>query len=335
MFQSSEEPRSERVARRLRTIPTVVGLFLAVTLLTPVILGLAVIADLIRGLGGQAWTLTRLAVFGWVFLASETIGLIGLGAAWLAGGGGSRTVELTWAIQRWWSSTLFRTLSSLFRLRFEVEGDDQIAPGPIIVMMRHASIVDNLLPAGLVSLPHRIRLRYALKTELLWDPVLDIGGQRLPNVFVRREGDSVTEISRIRRLGMGLTERDGVLIYPEGTRFTRAKRDQAIRRLERTDPALADRARRLRGLLPPRPGGPIALLDSGADVVVCAHHGLEGLAGVGDVLRAGLVGRTIHVVFRRIEADQIPADRSGRVDWLFDRWQQVDDWIESVRVEVS
>ena len=108
--------------------------------------------------------------------------------------------------------------------------------GPVIVMMRHASIVDNLLPAGLVSLPHRIRLRYVLKKELLWDPVLDIGGQRLPNVFVRREGDSATEITRIRRLAIGLTERDGVLIYPEGTRFTAKKRDQAIRRLERTDP---------------------------------------------------------------------------------------------------
>ena len=172
-------------------------------------------------------------------------------------------------------------------------------------MMRHASIVDNLLPAGLVSLPHRIRLRYVLKKELLWDPVLDIGGQRLPNVFVRREGDSATEITRIRRLAIGLTERDGVLIYPEGTRFGQEARSG--------DPTigtnrswLADRARRFRRLLPPRPGGPISLLDSGADVVMCAHHGLEGLARVSDVLRAGLVGRTIHVGFRRIEADQIP-----------------------------
>jgi 1-acyl-sn-glycerol-3-phosphate acyltransferase len=202
-------------------------------------------------------------------------------------------------------------------------------------MMRHASMVDNLLPAGLVSLPHSIRLRYVLKKELLWDPVLDIGGQRLPNVFVRREGDSATEITRIRRLAIGLTERDGVLIYPEGTRFTAKKRDQAIRRLERTDPALADRARQLRRLLPPRPGGPMSLLDSGADVVMCAHHGLEGLAGVSDVLRAGLVGRTIHVGFRRIEADQIPSDRSERVAWLFDQWQQVDDWIDTVQAEVG
>jgi 1-acyl-sn-glycerol-3-phosphate acyltransferase len=331
LVDPSDEPRSERVARRLRTVPTVVALFLVVTLLAPVILGLTGIADLMRR--RHDWTLTRLAVFGWVFLASETVGLIALGAAWLAGG--RRTVELTWAFQRWWSSTLFKTLRSVFRLRFVVEGDDQVAPGPVIVMMRHASIVDNLLPAGLVSLPHRIRLRYVLKKELLWDPVLDIGGQRLPNVFVRREGDSATEITRIRRLAIGLTERDGVLIYPEGTRFTAKKRDQTIRRLERTDPALADRARQFRRLLPPRPGGPMSLLDSGADVVMCAHHGLEGLARVSDVLRAGLVGRTVHVGFRRIEADQIPSDRSERVAWLFDQWQQVDDWIDTVQAEVG
>ena len=329
--EPNEEPRSERVARRMRTVPTVISLFLVVTFLAPVILGFTVIADLLRP--RHDWTLTRLAVFGWVFLASETIALIGLGAVWLAGG--RRTVELTWALQRWWSSTLFKTLRSVFRVRFVVEGDDQVAPGPVIVMMRHVSIVDNLLPAGLVSLPHRIRLRYVLKKELLWDPVLDIGGQRLPNVFVRREGDSATEIARIRRLATGLTEREGVLIYPEGTRFTAKKRNQVIRRLERTDPALADRARHLRRLLPPRPGGPMSLLDSGADVVVCAHQGLEGLARVSDVLRAGLVGRTVHVSFHRIAAHQIPSDRSERVAWLFDQWQQADDWIDTVRAEVG
>ncbi len=79
----------------------------------------------------------------------------------------------------------------------------------------------------------------------------------------------------------------------------------------------------------------MALLDSGADVVVCAHQGLEGLARVSDVLRVGLVGRTIHVGFRRIEADQIPSDRSERVAWLFDQWQQVDDWIDTVQSEVG
>ena len=334
-FEPSHEQDSDRLARRARTISTVVVLFVAVSLLSPAILGLTVIADLIRGPGRHRWMITRLAVFGWVFLASETIGLIGLGAAWLVGAGGRRTVDLTWALQRWWSSTLFKSLRSVFQLRFVVQGDEEIVPGPILLMMRHASIVDNLLPAGLVSLPHDIRLRYVLKKELLWDPVLDIGGQRLPNVFVRREGsDSVTEIAQIRRLGAGLTERDGVLIYPEGTRFTPRKRDQAIRRLERTDPGLANRARRLRRLLPPRPGGPLALLDSGADVVVCAHQGLEGLGRVSDVLRVGLVGKTIHVGFRRVEAEQIPEDRSERVAWLFDQWQQIDDWIESVQTEV-
>ena len=61
-----------------------------------------------------------------------------------------------------------------------------VEPGPVIVMIRHASILDNLLPSVFVAWPHKVRLRYLLKRELLSDPGLDIGGKRLPNYFVRR-----------------------------------------------------------------------------------------------------------------------------------------------------
>ena len=216
LVDPSDEPRSERVARRLRTVPTVVALFLVVTLLAPVILGLTVIADLMRR--RHDWTLTRLAVFGWVFLASETVGLIALGAAWLAGG--RRTVELTWAFQRWWSSTLFKTLRSVFRLRFVVEGDDQVAPGPVIVMMRHASIVDNLLPAGLVSLPHRHPVALRAQEGASLGPRPGHRGSTAPQ-RVRAPRSRLGDRDRSHPpAGDGLTERDGVLIYPEGTRFT-------------------------------------------------------------------------------------------------------------------
>ena len=44
--------------------------------------------------------------------------------------------------------------------------------------------------------------------ELLWDPCLDVVGQRLPNVFVRRgDGDGASEIAAVRApaadLGVG------------------------------------------------------------------------------------------------------------------------------------
>ena len=124
----------------------------------------------------------------------------------------------------------------LFRLRLEVTGDDAVAPGPVIVLIRHASIVDNLLPANLITRPHRIRLRYVLKRELLADPCLDVAGRRLPNYFVRRGTGEAQEVERVRALAHGLGADEGVLIYPEGTRFTPERRARAIARIGERDP---------------------------------------------------------------------------------------------------
>jgi 1-acyl-sn-glycerol-3-phosphate acyltransferase len=86
----------------------------------------------------------------------------------------------------------------------------------VIVLMRHASLADSLLPAVLLG-TRGLRLRYVLKRELLWDPCLDVVGQRLPNAFIRRgSGESDAEIDAIRALGRDLGDDEGVLIYPEG-----------------------------------------------------------------------------------------------------------------------
>jgi 1-acyl-sn-glycerol-3-phosphate acyltransferase len=58
---------------------------------------------------------------------------------------------------------------------------------------------------------------------------LDIVGNRLANCFVRRNsGDSDREIAAVQRLMEDLGPNDGVLIYPEGTRFTEAKRRRIL-----------------------------------------------------------------------------------------------------------
>ena len=51
---------------------------------------------------------------------------------------------------------------------------------------------DTVLPVVFFALPTGVRLRYVLKRELLFDPCLDIVGQRLPNYFARR-GAGATE----------------------------------------------------------------------------------------------------------------------------------------------
>lgn len=325
----------ETLSRRLRTIPTFAGGFLLMVALAPLLIPLIVLADSVRWLVRRRhWMGLRLYLFGLVYLAAELVGLIALGGVWLGTGFGRfRRPLLNWtfAIQQAWAGTLYTAVRGLFGLRFAVTGADLVAPGPILLLARHASIVDNLLPSALVSRPHGIRLRYVLKRQLLSDPCLDVAGNRLPNYFVDRDShDTAAELDAIRNLADGLGPQDGVLIYPEGTRFTKAKQSRALDKLRPGDPAVLARAQRLRHLLPPRPGGTLALLDATApaDVVVLAHYGLDGFAQLRDIWAGGMVDTTVQVEFRRIPRNDLPTEPDNQIAWLYDVWDRVDGWIE-------
>jgi 1-acyl-sn-glycerol-3-phosphate acyltransferase len=327
--------RRSIIQRRLRSVGTVVWLLLVATLLLPVLVLVALAFDLFRlATGHRRFVALRLAVIGWVYLAAEVLGICALGVVWLATGGGRAAGLLTrgtYAIQRWWAGTLFSLIRTLFGLRVEVEGDEVLTPGPIHVFMRHASIIDNLLPSALITAPHGIRLRYVLKRELLSDPALDIAASRLPNYFVDRAAGGASEVAAIGELGMGLGANEGVLIYPEGTRFTPERRERALARLEEREPEMLGRARGLQGVLPPRPGGPLRLLDvePAADVVIASHVGLDRFSHIRNILDGGLVGGTVRVRFQRFPIESIPDDPESRVSWLYDRWEEVDAWIGS------
>jgi 1-acyl-sn-glycerol-3-phosphate acyltransferase len=329
-----DETRAETVRRRLRTIPPyALGLVLVTTLL-PVLLLAALVTDAARRVTfGVRSTAVRLLFFLWTYLAAEVVGLAALTALWVASLGGRRRAWLedaTWRLQQRWAGALFGAARLLFGMRLEVAGEDAVAPGPVIVLIRHASIVDTLLPAELVARPHGIRLRYVLKRELLADPCLDVAGRRLRNYFVRRGTGEAQERERVRALAHGLGSSEGALIYPEGTRFTPQRRARAIARIAERDTRLAARAQRLRHLLPPRLGGVRALLDGapGADVVVIAHHGLGGLRSIAEIWRGGLVGLKVEVRMTRITRSEVPEADAARAEWLYDVWQDVDDWLE-------
>ncbi|HEX6230025.1 MAG TPA: lysophospholipid acyltransferase family protein [Solirubrobacterales bacterium] len=330
-----DETRGETVRRRLRTIPPLVVGLVLVTVLLPLLIVIGLVIDAVRRVAfGVPPTATRLALFLWVYLAAEVGGLAALAALWLASLAGRRQAwlrETTWRLQQGWAGVLLGAVRVLFRLRIKVEGDEAVEPGPVIVLVRHTSLADTLLPAKLISRPHRIHLRYVLKRELLADPCLDVAGQRLPNYFVRRGTGEAQEVERVRELAQGLGAEDGVLIYPEGTRFTPARRAREIARIAERDPGLAARAERLRHLLPPRLGGVGALLDGApeADIVVVAHHGFDGLRVVSDIWRGGLVGLVVRVRMTRVHRAEVPEAGPGRTDWLYDLWQDVDDWLEA------
>ena len=328
--QSGESARA-RWGRRTLTIPGFLLLGAVAIASLPVLLPLLLVHDAIRG---NRWSGVRSLLALAHYFVGEALGIAASGLIWIAARvAPSRANEWNFRLQCWWASWLFDGTRWLYALRVRVAGADAVRDGPLLLFVRHASVIDTLLPAVLVSSRTGLQLRYVMKRELLWDPCLDIVGQRLPNAFVRRgQGGAEAEIARVRELAHDLGSRDGVMLFPEGTRFTPPKRQQILARLaESAEPRHVERGRALQHVLPPRLGGVLALLEEapGVDVVFCAHTGLESLRTLNDLWSGALVGRAIDVAFWRVPAAAIPVERADRVDWIFDEWARVDGWLDA------
>jgi 1-acyl-sn-glycerol-3-phosphate acyltransferase len=319
------------------TVPLLLAATLILTAAAPVLLPLALVVSILPPWRGA----TRTFAFVLAYLWCETVGVLVAGGIWVKHGFVTRRsprwpafLADNYRLQCAWSRALQRSAERIFRLEFHIEGDEALAGPGAITLARHASMADTIIPMVFYAIPHRIRLRYVLKRELLLEPCLDVVGQRLPNAFVRRgSGESAHEVAAIEALGRGLARDEGVVIYPEGTRFTPEKRLRALARLEASGrPELARRGHGLRHLLPPRSAGPLALLEASgdADVLVFAHAGLDGLATLGDLARLGTQRRRIRVRLWRVSRASLPATRGARLAWLYDEWARIDAWLDEV-----
>jgi 1-acyl-sn-glycerol-3-phosphate acyltransferase len=261
------------------------------------------------------------------------IGLTAIGAVSL--GRDSRTRrDRVYRLKRRWLSSHLGAVKKLFGLRFESEGLERAGPGPMLVMTRHASIIDNTLPDVIIGGAHGIGFRFVIKRELRMLPTIDIGGRWVPTLFVRRaSGDTAAELERMHALTVNLGTDDGLLLYPEGTRWTAAKLARAQEIVAERQPELAPLANQLRYLLPPRLGGALTLLEHApeADVVIFGHVGLDGFEYISDIWGGGLVGSTVTLKFWRFPASEVPDGRDERIAWLYERWQELDDWIGMMR----
>lgn len=304
----------------------------------PVLIVVAMLIDAVRGLRSQTpWMSTRLLLFLLLYLYSECVGLVALAIAWLVAGVGQsrrhRLLAMTYNIQGQWVLFLLAAIKRLFSLRFELEGLDQASRGPLLVFVRHCSIIDTLLPTAFISMAYGMKLRFVLKRELLNDPCIDVAGSRLPNYFAARDGiDSASEIAAVSALAQNLSETEAVLLYPEGTRFSERKRERLLAKLKEKDPAGFARAEALKHVLPARLGGALALLQaSDADVLFIAHQGLDGFASVSELFRGALVRRTVRVRVWRVARESIPMAAEAREQWLHQQWQRVDDTIGALK----
>jgi 1-acyl-sn-glycerol-3-phosphate acyltransferase len=325
------------VWRRVRGVSVEVVVLALVTALSPVLAIGAAAVDLALWLRRRKpWMAVRLLAMLWWFLVGELYGLLGLLGIWVASGGrdSARRRERVYRLKRRWLGSHLAGIRALFNLRFEVENLELAGPGPVLVLIRHASIIDNALPDVIVGGAHGIGFRFVIKRELQMLPTIDIGGRWVPTLFVRRaSNDTQRELERMRALTLNMSASDGLLIYPEGTRSTPAKLARAKQIIAERQPEIAPLAARLQNLLPPRLGGTVELLESsrGADVVVFGHVGLDSFEYISDIWSGGLVGTTVQLKFWRFPAAEVPSEREQLIVWLYERWQELDDWIGEMR----
>ncbi len=307
------------------TVSAYVLMWVATTALAPLWIPVAFVIGVFRR---RSFIILRLLMFLWVYLTIELMGLCAAAAIYLVTPrSAERREDLFFRLECWWGSALFRWISRFLSLSSTIEGSEHILPGHVLVFIRHASIIDTAVPVAFLSNAKGLRLRYVFKRELLVDPCIDVAGHASPNYFIDRGGSAREELAGIRALAENLGDQ-GVLLYPEGTRFTERKKQIALQRLTRTHPELVPIAESFNHCLPPKPGGALTLLDAApdADVLIVAHRGLEGLAEVTDLLSGEVVGKEVQVRVWRVPAADIPQGEARR-RWLFDWWKRVDDFV--------
>lgn len=333
---STGDPFLARWARRAVSIP---GYFFAWTLVAVLSIPLLPALALLDLATDRRLPRVRALAMLNAYLLAEVIGMVASFVIWLTEGGwrrhpSARYLDRNFRLQGWWAKTLFRAATRIFSLRVDVTGDELLARGPLILFARHVSQVDNLIPAVYGSAKHGLRLRWVINRWLLRDPCLDIVGNRLPNAFVRGDSaDGARYIRLVAALARGLGPKDGVLVYPEGALFNRMRRERLLQRLHASDTAEWERAEQLKNVLPPRPGGALALLAAAreADVVFCAHTGLESAGSYRAFLSGDLIGKTLRIRFWRIPHSELPPSFDSRKTWLWDEWGQVDRLVSSER----
>jgi 1-acyl-sn-glycerol-3-phosphate acyltransferase len=298
-------------------------------IMLPVILVVAAAADVVRL--RLKFPTVRVALFLVQYAINDSIEILLAGPLWLIAGLGRgvrrpASIRRHERLQAWSLDVLARRAERLLGLRVAVDPStlDALAPGPVIVLSRHVNLVDASLP----SLLYRrlgMRTRGAIMAELLADPGFDLIYGRTGSVFIARD-NSAEARELVRRLADGVDRATAVVIFPEGRLFRDEVRQRALVRLADSNPERFARLSDIRHVLPPRPGGVLALVDAlpSADVVVVAHTGLDALASFRDLARAVPLTEPIRITAWRIPFSDIPTEPEQRIQWLDEQWLAID-----------
>lgn len=331
---SAPEPFASRWKRRAVSIPVMLAATTIGVVGFPIIVAAAALVDIAHV--RFRFPTVRVAAFLVQYALNDTAEILLAPIFWTMAGFGTRlhrpaSVRRHERLQEWSIAVLARRAERLLGLRFDLDldrdGASVLEPGPVIVLCRHVSIFDASLPA-LIYQRLGYRVRGVIMGELLADPGFDLIYARTGSVFIPRDNGPEAR-SRVGELGHGTDTRTALVIFPEGKLFRPDRRERSLTRLAERDP---DRARRLEGIMhviPPRPGGVLALLDAvpDADVVVIAHAGLDPYPTFRELARAVPLPAPLHITAWRVLAADIPTADDKRTAWLDDQWCRVDAWV--------
>ena len=296
---------------------------------------------------GKRRRVLRLAAFLAVYVGAECVGLVWATALWVRKGFDRRMSddeyrEANYALLAHMLGWLHAAGERLYGLRIlpprslgAPSDASPVAPelpaGPLLVLSRHGGPGDSFLLVHALLAYGRRTPRIVLKETLAFNPLIDVALGRVPHCFVRPNPDDGASVAaEIGRLAATMRPLDALIIFPEGGNFTARRRDRAIARLRRRGlRESANRAQRLRHVLPPRPAGVFAAIDAapGADVVFVAHTGLDHVQSASDVWRALPLAGPVEVTWWTVQAGQVPEPEADRLRWLEENWAKVDDWI--------
>jgi 1-acyl-sn-glycerol-3-phosphate acyltransferase len=325
--------------------PTAIRRPVTVTLWLVVSTAGLIASPLLLGIGMAASALTRrpqpavLARLTVTYFAHELGALVGCGVLWLAAGAGRRihaprSQGMHWRLVRWYFGGLAAAGRSVLQIDVSPDPSPEAARAlesdqPLLVFSRHAGPGDTIFIVDELLSRFDRRPSVVFKESLAYDPSVDLLAHRLPQAMLDTSDREECE-ARIAELTAELGPRGTLLLFPEGGNFTPERRRSALRSLWRKGRRRsAQRAEDMPHVLPPQPGGALAALRASrdTDVVFAAHTGLGLAAYPVQFWRDMPIGRTLHTRMWLVPAADVPATDDERVNWLYDWWERIDDWI--------
>jgi 1-acyl-sn-glycerol-3-phosphate acyltransferase len=323
--------------RRPLTVTTWLVLSTLVLLLSPVLLAIASLAAAVLR-RPQPLLLTRMLIS---YFAHELGGLVGCGILWVFSGFGARIRaprfrRLHYRLLHWYVHGLATRVMELLDIDVAPQVPAEVLAAlkrdrPLVFLSRHAGPGDTLLIVDLLQTRYHRLPSVVFKDTLAIDPCVDLIGHRLPHAVLDTSDREQCE-ARIKQVTANLDPRGILVLFPEGGNFTRERRRRALRKLwRRGRRRQAEQAEGMSHVMPPQPAGALAALAANrdADVIFGAHTGLGLAAFPGELWRRTPIGKTLTERMWVVPADERPNDPDDQVQWLYDWWRRIDEWVDS------